>query len=146
MPLKILRITWFLSVMALFATLLYNYAGWQEELILQEESSGITSMNREVLFYILVATFALINVTVYLVSRTYPSAEHFRAWFHGLMITINIFFIISTNFIGLYNSAEKFDYSRIGVIINGSVWLVVCWAVIWPLYLLYQKIFLKQTV
>jgi hypothetical protein len=132
--------------MVLFATLLYNYAGWQEELIVQEESSGVTSMNREVLFYVLVAAFALINVLVYLVGKVFPSAEHFRAWVHGLMIAINIFFIIATNFIGLYNSAEKFDYSRIGFIINGSVWLVVCCAAVWPLYLLYQKIFIKQAV
>lgn len=146
MLLKILRIVWFLSVMALFATLLYNYAGWQEELILLEESSGTTFIGREMLFYMLVGVFALINVMVYLVGKMYPAATNFRAWFHGLMITINIFFIISTNFIGLYNSAEKFDYSRIGFIINGSVWLIVCMAVIWPLYLLYQKIFIKQVV
>jgi hypothetical protein len=146
MLLKMFRVGWFLSFLVLFATLLYNYAGWQEQLIVQEESNEPVSMSREALFYILVAVFAIVNVLVYLVGKVYAEQHGLRAWFHGLVITINIFFIVAMNLVGLYNSAEKFDYSRIGFIIYGSIGLVVCWAVAWPIYLLFNKFFLKQAV
>jgi hypothetical protein len=146
MLLKIFRVGWFLSFLVLFATLLYNYAGWQEQLVVQEESNEPVSMSREALFYILVAVFAVVNVLVYLVGKVYAEQYKLRAWFHGLIITINIFFIVAMNLVGLYNSAEKFDYSRIGFIIYGSIALVVCWAVAWPVYLVFNKFFFKQAV
>jgi hypothetical protein len=146
MALKIFRAMWFLSVMVLFMTLLYGYAGWQETMIIQDNASGQIAINRDVLFYGLVGTLALINVLVYLIARLYASEEDFRAWFHGLIITINIFFIIAMNLVGLYNSSESFDYSRIGFIIYGSIGLVILWALMWPVYIIYRKIFIKQAV
>ena len=66
MALKIFRVLWFLSFMALFASLMYNYAGWQEELIVQNDSSASLSMSRVVVFYVVLCVFGLINVFVYL--------------------------------------------------------------------------------
>jgi hypothetical protein len=146
MLLKLFRAVWFLSVLVLFANLLYGYAGWRDVMVIQEETSGQISMNREVLFYVMLGVFITVNVLVYLIRSVFPGDENFRAWFHGLIITINIFFVIALNLIGLYNSTERFDYTRIGFIIYGSIGLMVCWAVAWPVYTLYQKIFLKQSV
>lgn len=146
MPLKIFRALWFLSVLVLFATLLYGYAGWQETMIIQQEGSENISINRDLLFYTLMGIFLLANVLVYVISGMFRSKEDLRAWFHGLMITINIFFIIAMSVIGLFNSSEKFDYSRIGFIVYGSLGLVIAWAIAWPIYALFQKIFLKQAV
>ena len=146
MALKLFRGMWFLSVLAVFANLMYIYAGLPEEVVIQQEESGNISMNKEVLFYAFLATIVLVNVLVYLIGKVFQRDEDFRAWFHGLIITINIFFIISFSHLGLSNSAERFDYSRIGFIIYGSVGLIVLWAISWPLYLLYQKIFIKHTV
>jgi uncharacterized membrane protein YkvI len=146
MPLKIFRAIWFVSVLALFATLLYGYAGWQENMIIQDEASGQISMGRDILFYTLLGIFLLVNVLVYLIAKMFAREEHFRAWFHGLVITINIFFIIAMSLIGLYNSFENFDYSRIGFMIYGSIGLIITWALCWPLYLLYRKFFIKQPV
>jgi hypothetical protein len=137
---------WFLSVMVLFAVLLYGYAGWQEQMIIQEQAGGQIVIHRDVLFYILVGAFAIINVLVYLMAKVYKDDEDFRAWFHGLLITINIFFIIAMSLIGLYNSMEKYDYSRLESIIYSSIGLVIIWALAWPGYLVYRKIFVKQAV
>lgn len=146
MGLKIFRVVWFLSVLALLGTLLYGYAGWRNELIIRESADEQVIMNREVLFYVLVGAFALVNLLVYVVGKVVPLHVNFRAWFHGLIITINIFSIIAMNLIGLYNSTENFDYGRIGIIIYGSVCLVLCWAAAWPFYWCYQKFFIKQSV
>ncbi len=146
MALKILRAGWFLSVLALFATLIYNYAGWQQDVMLQGEDGSSYAASRDFMFYICLAIFLIVNVLVYVIAKLYPQNEDFRAWFHGEIITINIFFIIVLNLIGVYNSAENFDFSRIGFIIYGSVALIVLWAAAWPVYLLFQKIFVKRTV
>lgn len=146
MLLKIFRAVWFLSFLALFASLLFDYASWREELVVQEEANGQVALSRELLFYILLAVFALVNVLVYVVSRMFAADENFRAWFHGLIVTINIFFIVAMNFIAAYNGADRFDFSRVGFLVYGSVGLVICWAVAWPVYTLINKFFVKQVV
>lgn len=137
---------WFLSVLAVFVNLMYIYAGLPESVSIQHEESGSIDINKEVVFYAFLTTVVLVNVLVYLISKLYQREEYFRAWFHGLIITINIFFVIAFSHLGLYNSTERFDYSRIGFIIYGSVGLIVLWAISWPFYLLYQKFFIKHTV
>jgi hypothetical protein len=146
MALKLFRLVWFLSVLVLLATLLYGYAGWQPELIVQDDLSGRVIMTRDALFYTIVGSFLIINVLVYLMRKMFRDEEGFRAWFQGLIITINIFLIIAINLIGLYNSTERFNYDRIAVIIYGSIALIIGWAVTWPIYILYKKFSVKQTV
>jgi len=89
---------------------------------------------------------ALANVMVYLFSRNLAPGEDFRIWIHGLVISLNIFFIIGMSFIGLYNSAEHYDFNRLGFIIYSSVGLFVLWAISWPIYLVVRKRTAKQTV
>jgi phage-related holin len=146
MALKLFRGVWFLSVLVVFAALMYTYAGLPEHVVVQEEASGQITMGRDPLFYLVVAAIVVVNVMVYLIRKMYLADLDFRAWFHGLVITINIFFVIALAHLALYNSTEYFDYSRIGFIIYGSVVLIVLWAVSWPVYQLYRKIFVKQVV
>lgn len=146
MALKIFRAVWFLSVLALFANLLYGYAGWPEELLIQDDSTAQVTIGKEVFFYILVIAIAVVNVMVYVIGKVYASNFDLRAWSHGLVITINIFFIIAISMVGLYNSFEKFDYQRIEFIIYGSVVLIILWSLAWPFYILFRKFFLKQAV
>lgn len=146
MLLKIFRALWFLSVIALFVVLLYGYAGWQQNMIVQDKASGQISIDREILFYTLVALFLLVNVLVYLIAKVFARDNNFSAWFHGLIITINIFFIMAMNFIGLYNSFESYNYGRVGFIIYGSIGLMITWAFTWPIYLLYRKFYIKPEV
>jgi hypothetical protein len=146
MALKLFRGVWFLSVLVVFASLMYTYARLPDQVVVQEEASGQITMGRDPLFYFVVAAIVVVNVMVYLIRKMYLADLDFRAWFHGLVITINIFFVIALAHLGLYNSTEYFDYSRIGFIIYGSVVLIVLWAVSWPVYQLYRKIFVKQVV
>ncbi len=147
MTLKLLRAAWFLSVVALLAGLLLAYAGWHDEVVVIAGTGGEQiSIGKEGLFYGLTLFFVLVNVMVYVVGKFYARAEMFRAWFHGLVITINVFFIVAVNFIGLYNSGEAYDFERIPYFIYGSIGAMILWAVAWPVYLIYQKFFLKQAV
>lgn len=144
MVLKLLKLVWFLSVLAVLANLLYMYASLPETVVIREDE--YVALDREWLFYILMISIVVINALVYLVKTMFPHEESLRAWFHGLIITINIFFIIAMNALNVYNTTDTFDQSLVIYYVTGSLALIFVWAAIWPLYLIYQKIFVKQAI
>ena len=145
MALKIFRGVWFLSMLAVLANLMYVYAGLPEEISLATDTDTFT-IGKEPFFYTALIMIAIANALVYLFSKKLMPREDFRAWLHGFVVTLNIFFIIGLSFIGLYNSSERFDFSRIGFIIYSSVGLVVLWVISWPFYLIGKKFGAKQVV
>jgi len=146
MVLKLFKAFWFASVMAVMINLLFVYAGLPEQVVVQEETGARILADRELFFYLVTFILIIINALVYLFSKLYSEQEHFRAWFHGLIITMNIFFILALNVVQVYNSAEKFDFSRIGFVIYASLVLMICWAATWPLYSIYRRLFAKEAV
>lgn len=137
---------WFLSVLVVLANLLYVYASLPETVIIREEGAARVSVSRELLFYILMTAILIVNVMVYLFRKMVLEAENLRAWFHGQVITINIFFIIAMQALNVFNNQEIFDHSRVQFFLSGSLGLILLWAILWPLYLLYQKFFFKQAI
>lgn len=146
MGLKILKAVWFLSMIAGLANLLYVYAGLPETVMIQDTGASSLSIGKEELFYVVTAVIACINTIVYPISSVFKKDVNFRAWFYGLIATINIFFIISFSFVGLFNSGEMYDYSSINFIIFGSIALFVLWALGWPFYSIFRKIRRNQLV
>ncbi|NOS90381.1 MAG: hypothetical protein HOP30_00520 [Cyclobacteriaceae bacterium] len=146
MALKVFKAIWFLSLLIFLGVFMYNYAGLPEVVNLVDSIDSPLSLSREALFYSLLAVAAILNVFVFIISKLYSSNPDFKSWFYGLITTLNIFLIIGVNFVTLFNSAEKFDYSRIGNIIYGSLLLVVLWVAAWPIYSLVKKISAKQAV
>lgn len=146
MALKIFKGAWFVSVLAVLANLLYVYASLPEEVIIQEESTGRIIAGREFLFYAMTGLILLVNSLVYVNSKLNAENMELRSWFHGLVITINIFFIFAMSLIQTYNSLEAFNFAEIGFIIYGSVGLVILWAISWPIYLIIRKIYPKQII
>lgn len=144
MILKVFKAVWFLSLLGVLANLMYVYAGLPEQVSIAEEGGATTYvMNKEALFYSALGFILILNLLVYLFSKSITPSESFRTWLHGLVITLNIFFVVGFSFIGLYNSSERFDYTRIGPIIYGSVILIVVWAIAWPIYSAGRRIFAK---
>jgi hypothetical protein len=143
MALKIFKGIWFLSLLAFLVVFIYDYAALPENITIGEGESGL-STSRDGLFYAFIGTVAVINALVFVVTRLFTEKDSdFKAWFYGLVATLNIFFIVSIGFIGLLNSNEIFDYERIGVIIYGSVGLIAVWATGWPVFVLLRKYFFK---
>lgn len=126
-------------MVAAFATLMWVYASLPEQVVIQEDGSGRIEASRELVFYVLTGLLLVVNVLVYLVRKLLPADIEFRAWFHGLIVTINIFMIFAMNVIQTYNSSERFDFSRITFILYGAVGLVILWAISWPIYRLFKK-------
>jgi hypothetical protein len=130
-------------MLATLVILLFNYAGLPETVVVQEEGVSALRVSRDAYFYAMTAFIAVVNVMVYPIAKVFPANEAFRTWFYGLVIALNFFFIVSMNFVGLFNSGERFDYGKIRFIVYGSVGLFVVWIVSWPFYLLYRRMFVK---
>jgi len=146
MALKILKVIWFFSLLGMMATFMYVYASLPESVVVKENGQTM-ALSKEALFYIVLAVIAIANALVFAVSRIYSERESdFKAWFYGLIACANLFFVIGLSFISLYNSNEKYDFGRLGVIIYGSVGLMLMWATSWPVYRVLQKFFDKQPV
>ncbi|MFN3840254.1 MAG: hypothetical protein ACK4RF_06060 [Cyclobacteriaceae bacterium] len=146
MILKIFKALWFLSMLAVLANLLYVYAGWPEEVAVYEDQLDIFYISREALFYGTMLALGVINLLVYMFPGALIPNENFRVWVHALVMSLNIFFLISISFVGLYNSSEKFDFGRIGWIIYSSIVLLILTMVSWPLVWIFRKILSKPVV
>ena len=146
MALKLLKGVWFLSMFVALLVLLYIYAGLPQAVIIQEENGAPVSISNDAFFYILMALLVIANVLTYIMAKLYKTATDFRAWFYGLIATMNLFFIIGMNLISLYNSGERFEYQRIQFVIYGSLALIILWASLWPLFALFKRLSAKPTI
>lgn len=146
MALKLLKGVWFLSMVAALATLLYVYAGLPQEVVVQNEEDSRILVSNEVFFYLVMVLLAISNVMVFVVGKVFERKEDFRTWFYGLIMTLNVFFIIALVYIFQYNSNERFDYSRIAFVIYGSLALMLLWASFWPAYLIFKRLSSKSLV
>jgi hypothetical protein len=142
MTLKVFKAIWFLSLIIFLGVFMYNYASLPQSIVVIEAETPI-SLSRDALFYGILAVAAILNLFVFVINKLFASQVEFRAWFYGLITSFTIFLIVGVNFIALYNSSEKFEYQDIGIIIYGSVALVVAWAISWPLYALAKRFLFK---
>jgi hypothetical protein len=145
MVLKVFKAVWFLSVLIVLTDLLYVYASLGEVVTVQETGQGRIDLDRNTFFYIVMVILALSNALVY-TGKLFRYQEDFRTWFYGLIISLNIFFVVAMSLVALYNSSEHFDYTRIGFVIYGSVVLVIGWAMSWPVYKIFKGTSAKQVV
>ena len=146
MVLKLLKAIWFLSMLVTLGALLFVYASLPQEVLVQDDTEARVAISNELFFYLAMLLIAVSNALVFVMAKVFKTNEELRAWFFGLIITLNIFFIIGMNFISLYNSEEKYDYDRIAVIIYGSLALIILWAVAWPVYVIFKRSSLKSLI
>jgi hypothetical protein len=125
--------------MAAMANLMYVYAGLPEQVVVQEEGINTTAISKETVFYVWLAVLGIVNVLVYVFGKKLVPSEALRTWFTGLIICLNLFFIIAFSFIGLYNSSESFDFSRAGIVLYISLGLVGAWIVGGAIYGLVKR-------
>lgn len=140
MAFKIFKVIWFFSLLGLVADFMYIYASWPETVIIFDKGQPVELL-RETLFYLVLAVIAIVNTLVFVVTRIFPDSQSdFKSWFYGLIVCLNLFFVVAISFIGVYNSGEKFRYEEIGGAVYGSVILLLLWAIAWPVYTIYKRL------
>jgi hypothetical protein len=139
MILKIFKVIWFFSLLSVTGVLFYVYASLPEVVVMGE---GGPTIPRENFFYTILVMMVAFNLLVFVLRRLYPVDEtwNFVAWFYGLVILFNLFFLVTLSFTSLINSGERFDYPRIGTIIYGTLVLLSGWTLVWPVYLAVRRV------
>jgi hypothetical protein len=127
--------------MAALGFFMYTYAALPDPLVVLDNEEQLI-IGKETWFYSILALLAIFNMLVYVfrsLHRSNQEGEGFVSWFYGLVICLNLFIIVAVSYISLFNGGERFEYGRIGIIIYGSVILMVAWASAWPVYLIFAK-------
>jgi len=132
MILKIFKVVWFVSLLAMTLVFIYCYASWPQIVSLSEEAGG-SSVDRGILFYSCLGLSGVFNALSFLIVRMGVS-QAFTVWFYGLLISFHTFLISIFIFITIFNSLEKYDYSRVGPTIYASMGLLMLWIAAWPVY------------
>jgi len=146
MILKIFRVVWFFSILAVLRFFLYTYAALPDPLVILDGEEQLT-IGKETWFYAILALIAIFNMFVYVLrslNKNRPEGEGLVTWFYGLVISLNVFIIVAVSYISLFNGGERFEYERIGIIIYGSIILMVAWSFSYPVYIAARKMFPKK--
>lgn len=146
MVLKLFKAVWFLSLMGFMLIFMYIYASLPVNVVIREGLEPLAT-TKDVIFYSSLIIVSLVNALVFVISKLYKSKnDQFNSWFFGQIILLNFFFCTVLGFINVLNSGEKFAFENLGVVIYGSVILIVLWALGWPIYVFSQKFLTKQGV
>ncbi|MFZ1807369.1 MAG: hypothetical protein WAU36_09120 [Cyclobacteriaceae bacterium] len=146
MILKIIKAVWFLSLMGFMAIFMYIYASLPQQVVIQE-GAEMVSVSRDTVFYLTLGVAALINVLVFVFSKLYGNSnEPLSVWFYGQIILLNFFFCTVLGYFNVVNSGENFAFDNLGIVIYGSIALIIIWAIGWPVYSLSRKFISKQPV
>ncbi|HOO09373.1 MAG TPA: hypothetical protein PKW06_05505 [Cyclobacteriaceae bacterium] len=146
MVLKIFKALWFLSLLGFMVVFMYIYANLPQRVVFGQGVDA-AGLSRNTVFYLVLGVVALVNVLTFVVSRFYGSRnEPFSSWFFGQVMVLNFFFCTVLGYFDVLNSGERFDFQRIGIVIYGSIFLMVAWAIGWPVYTLSRKIVNKRTI
>ncbi len=126
---------------------MWVYASLPDPVVVMEDPD-LLRISKETFFYVGLLTLAIFNMFVYVfrsLNKT-VEGEGFVTWYYGLIICLNLFVIVASSYISLFNSGERFEYERIGFIIYGSIALMVLWTISWPIYSFARKILAKKAV
>lgn len=151
---KVVKLLYTLSIFTFLIVLLYVYAFLPDQIGVFFDAGGneTISMHRADFFYSALGLFVLTNGSILLFRRMnrgqlnlgktdfddMTSAEMIYHWLNGLSFVINVIYIFSIMFVGMYHNSEHFDITNyVSLIYIGPV-LLAGW-IFWFIYLQFSK-------
>jgi len=151
---KAIKFCYLVSVPLFLVTLSYYYALLPGTVGVYFDASGLVSYSvlKGVFFYACIGVFVLTNGIIFLYRRmikAHVNLDHIDFsqmnrveinyhWFNGFSLMLNVFYILSILFIGLYNSREKFDINNYAALVYIGPIIIVSW-ILWFIYLQITK-------
>lgn len=136
---KIFKGVWFFSLLGLLALFFYVYASLPEVVAFSDDAQVIT-LSRNTFFYMSMLIMAIVNVLVFVVDKLLTNtAKGVDSWFYGLVVTLNAFFFTTLLYLLVLNGGDRYDFSRMGPAMFGSMILIVLWLLGGPLYFILKK-------
>ncbi len=108
---RVIKGFWFVTLMLVFGILMYVFASLPETVYY----SATSSLDRDTFFYIALAIIVFANFPLYTISRKFKNEEALSqalyGWIYTLATILNGFLFIVLQYINLFNSSEKVNYT-----------------------------------
>ncbi len=151
---KIIKLLYTLSILTFLVILLYVYAFLPDQIGIFFDTNGQASvaLNRADFFYAALGLFILTNGAILLYRKMnrgnlnlgitnmedMSTAELIYHWLLGLSFTINVIYIFSIMFVGMYHNSEHFDITNYVALIYLGPILLAGW-IFWFIYLQFSR-------
>jgi len=132
---KVFKVLLIISLLAVSAVLFYTYASLGETVRLGD---GAPVFSRSGFFYTSLGIIVLFNFLAFPLMKILRTDLQ-KAWYSGFLICLHLFLSAIFIFTAILNSNEKYDYSRLGPAVYGSVILLCVWILLYPALLFYQR-------
>lgn len=138
---RILKVFTTFSIVIFVGVLLFVYAFLPDPagIIFTKNGDIIYAVSRNVLFYLFLVIFFLVQLIFYL-FRTYvlnnwlenQDKHQLIFWFRGMFLLVNLFFILFVSFLGLANNAVDYTYSSVVNLAIAGPLLMIVWLLLLP--------------
>jgi hypothetical protein len=128
---KIIGFLWGVSILIYLGILLVVYAYMPDAVAYQTDEMGNYKdfVSKDTFFYTLLVSFSVANAIFFIFRKTLEAAnkpgsflgsgdfkEVFLTWFVSFMLVVNIMFIFTTIFMGIFNNQDYLTLSRFGLL------------------------------
>jgi|GEM_PF-5636172 len=111
---KVIKGFWLLTLLLVFIILMYVYASLPEAVYYSETHS----LDNNTFFYVALAIIAFVNFPLYALSLKFKKdqalAQAIYGWIFTLATVLNGFLFVALQYINLFNSTERVNYSYYG--------------------------------
>lgn len=151
---KVTKLLYTLSIFVFLAILLYVYAFLPDQIgiFFERDGSASLTIQRADFFYAALGLFVLTNGAILLYRKMnrghlnlgktsfedMSTAEQVYHWLMGLSFVINVIYIFSIMFVGMYHNSEHFDITNYVALIYIGPILLAGW-IFWFIYLQFSK-------
>ena len=143
---KFLKFFTNVSVVIFLATLLLVYAFLPDPLGILFYDNGSTEheISKNIFFYSMLSVFIIIQVIMVLFKRgngikLNGQRPYLFTWFRGFHLSINLFIILISIFIGFANNAVNYTYDSIRFLVYIGPLIVILWLIMLPVFMIVKK-------
>lgn len=142
MVLKVFKVIWIISLLAVCAVFFYAYSTLQEQVVL---GMDIPTISKTLFFYSFISIIAVFNGIAFGALKIFGDYWK-RAWFYGLLTTLHLFLSATFIFLAIINSNERYDYGNLGPTVVGSFVIFILWILAFPVIPLLTRSFSEKRI
>lgn len=135
MLLKVFKVIWIISLLAVCAVFFYAYSTLQEQVGMGME---LPAVSKTLFFYSFISIISVFNGIAFGGIHLFELFWK-KAWFYGLLTALHLFLSSTFIFLAIINSNERYEYGNLGPTVIGSFLIFVLWILAFPIIPFFNK-------
>lgn len=129
MVLKVFKVIWIISLLAVCAVFFYAYSTLQEQVSMGME---LPAVSKTLFFYSFISIIAVFNGIAFGGINLFGQSWK-KVWYYGVVTVLHLFLSATFIFLAIVNSNERYDYENLGPTVIGSFLFFVLWISAFPI-------------